>query len=176
MHFCDRQQLQFVSEHLAEVDIQGTDRGDAFGINIFQIHVRAKGQIDEDRQLVGSVDTAYIERGVRFSIAGTLSFSQNIGERTLLLGHLCQNVIGGSVDDSINRQDSICSQSLFQSLNDRNAAADARLVTDADSGPPRCLMDLGSVSRQQSLVRCNDVFAPGDCGEYEFSSGLIAAD
>ena len=141
MHLCDCEQLQFVSEHLAEVDIERTDRGDALRIDVLQIDMCAESEIHKNRKLVCCIDTADIKRRICLRVAGALRFGQHIGERALLLGHLGQNVVGSSVDDSIDRKDSICSQSLFQSLDDWNAAANARLITDRDSRSSRSLID-----------------------------------
>jgi hypothetical protein len=51
---------------------------------------------------VRRINAAYIERRIGLGITRALRFGQNVIEGTPLVGHLGKNVVGCSVDDSIN--------------------------------------------------------------------------
>src|SRR3954469_23965951 len=83
-------------------------------------------------QLVSRIDSFDIESRIGFRVPGLLRFGKNVRELAFFVRHLGEDVVGSSVDDSIDGQDAIRSQRFFQRLDDGNAAGDAGFESNLD--------------------------------------------
>ena len=76
--------------------------------------------------------TVYIECRISFGEAFRLSFSQCLSKLHAILAHARENVVARAVENAIEVLDLIADQSISQSTDDRNAAANAGFKPQAN--------------------------------------------
>ncbi len=111
---------------------------------------------------------------VRLGKAHFLGFFKHIGKRGAVVGHIAEDIVGGAVHDALDRVDPVGDQPLFHGLDDRDAAADARLEPDFHAGGRGGVEDLFAVDREQGLVGGDHMFAFGDGLEQKGAGGFHA--
>ena len=113
-------------------------------------------QRGEDGQLVGCVVALHIRRGIRFRQAQALRVGEHVGIRRALPAHPAEDVVGRAVDDAHHRSDAVGLQRIVHRADDRDRAADARLVVKARAILARRRHDLLPVRCERHLVGCHD--------------------
>ena len=97
----DRQKLKFVAETMCKLYIKCSHLTDAFGIDLVEIHSGAKTEADQECKLMCSINPFNIKGWISLGIAMLLGFGQYIGKGLPFLVHLGQNVVTGTVEDTV---------------------------------------------------------------------------
>ena len=91
------------------------------------VDLGAEGERRENGELVGRVEAADVESGIRLGVAEPLRLGETDVERQVVGLHPGKDVVAGTVEDAGNAPDRVADQALAQRLDDRDAAADSRL-------------------------------------------------
>jgi len=97
----DRQKLKFVAETMCKLYIKCSHLTDAFGIDLVKIHPGAKTEADQECKLMRSINSFNIKGRISLGIAMLLGFGQYIGKGLPFLVHLGQNVVTGTVENTV---------------------------------------------------------------------------
>jgi len=154
----DRQELDLVTQLLRKFYVFLGDSRYSLAAYTVYLDFLSVGEGKHDGEFVCRVDTLDVESRVGLGKTEALGLLQDLGEGLSFVRHFRQDVVGGSVHYTQDGLDPIRHQALFQRLDDRDGSADARFEADVDVflfGGPEYLV---SVSRQERLVRRNDVF------------------
>ena len=93
-----------------------------------------------------------VKGGIGFRIASLLSLRQHHVKWLASLRHAGENVVGSPIDDAIETEQPIRSQTLRQRPQNRYSAADASLKADIHPRPRSGLIEFFSMYRQQGLI------------------------
>jgi hypothetical protein len=80
-----------------------------------------KGQIRQDRDFVGGIESIHIGRGVCLGVSQFLGVFQNTLVSSAFIGHPREDVVRGAIDDSAHPVDPVPPQGLLERFNDRDA-------------------------------------------------------
>ncbi len=149
----NRQQLDLVAGLTCIGDVAGSDRLDAFGRHIGERHAGVERDRGQDRDLGRGVETVHIGGGIRFGESALLRFRQRARVVETVLGHPREHVVGGSVDDAVDRLDLVAHEAVLERVDDRYAAAHARLEQDVDTLLGGSIHHLAAVCGHERLVR-----------------------
>lgn len=116
------------------------------------------------------------ERRIGLREPARLRLQQRVRELELILLHPRQNVVAGSVEDSGDRIDPVAGQAALQRSDDRDAAADAGLESDAYVMRPRGRKQLAAGFCEQRLVRSDHVMSIPEGPPDKGASRMHAAD
>ena len=126
---------------------------------------------------MGGIAAANIKCRIGFRIAEILCFGQDLGKRRTVLAHLRQDIVGGSVQDSIEALDPITGKAFTQRFDNRNAAGNRGLITNMNAVGIGQLGDFGSVDSEQRLVRGDHMLAGADRLAHQIKrNAVLAAD
>jgi len=124
----DTKVLDSIAEFLGIGHIIAGDPGDALGVSAIKLQRNTERDRGQDGQLVGCINTFYVESRVGLGIAEFLRLGEHVGEVTALVTHF-----GG--------------QSLAQRLDDRDATGNGSLERDHDPLLACCGKNLIAVQR-----------------------------
>src|SRR5262249_45668570 len=124
---CDAEQLDAVAELFGKVDVESRNMPDSFSVNSGEVDRAAETDARQDRQLVRGVDAVDVETRISFGITELLRFSQNLGKFMRALAHCRQDVVRGSVQNTVKALQPVAGQPFAQPLDDRDAAGDRGL-------------------------------------------------
>ena len=153
--FRDAEQLDPETEFVSGGEIGERDQFDALDRDRRRVDLGAEGERSEDREFMRRVKTADVEGRIRFRIAEPLRLGQADLEGQAFGLHPRQNIVAGAVENARDALDRVSGQALAQGLDDRNAAADRRLVIE------RRLMRFGQ-AREPEPVRGEHRLVGGD--------------
>jgi len=125
---------------------------------------------------VGRIDPFHIKGGIGFGISKGLGFLQHVREGTSLVGHLCQYVVGCSVQDPQKALNTVGNEAFFHRSDQRDAAPDTGLETNLNPLFQGSRKNLVAVSSQQGLVGCNHLFSLFNGFKHEAFGWLISPD
>ena len=120
---------------------------------------RAERERGQDRELVGGVEAADVERRIGFGIAEALRFLEAILEGQALQLHARQDVIAGAVEDAVDAADLVAGEAFAQRLHDRDAAGDGGLERERHALLLGELRERHAVLGEQRLVGGDDRLA-----------------
>ena len=172
----NRQQLDAIAQLGRVQDVTLRNLGDPLTPDLFGHDRRAECQRGQDGQLVGRVPRLDVIGGVGLGIAKLLRFAKRVGERSTAFSHARQDVVGGAVNDAHHAGDLVGRKIQLKRANERDAAADAGFVSDADASGGRRGQDGWPMFGHDLLVGGDHVFAALDCLEDQRASWLLAAD
>ena len=161
---------------LGVADVHRLQRGDAFDIGLVELHRYAERDGAHDGGLVGRVHAFDVERGVGLGITQRLRLLQHDAEVQALAAHLAQDEVGGAVDDAGHPVDAVGGEAFAQRLDDGDAAGHRGLEGHDHALGARGGEDLGTVHRQQSLVRRDHMLAGSDGLQHQGLGDAVAAD
>ncbi len=139
-------------------------------------HAGVEGETREDRSLLRGVVALDVRSRVGLRIAEALGVGQRLGEVVAVLVHAVEYVVRGAVDDAEDAADPVAGEAVPQRTDDRDRAADRRLVVQLSTHLLRQIEELWAVIGHQRLVRGDDVGAGLQCLQDERAGGLDAAD
>ena len=123
------------------------------------------------------IETADVERWIGLGVTLRLRLLERLGERQLLLLHLRQDVVAGSVEDAIDAADLIAGERLAHHLDRGNATRHRRLEVERDRILLRDLREFGAVLGEQRLVSGHDMLLGVERGlDGLLRSTVLAAD
>src|SRR5579872_6673567 len=105
----------------------------AFNLHRVGIYLSAERQFGQNFELLRGVVAIDIEGGISFRETFCLRFAKRIVEFNSTFSHARQNVIAGAVQNPAEPLNTISDQSISESANNRNAAANAGFKPEADS-------------------------------------------
>ena len=82
---------------------------------------------------MGRVYALYVKSGVGLRIAETLCFLKRLRKFHPLFGHLCEDIIGGPIYDTVDGQHVVGNKPLAQDLYDRDSTGNRRLEPDLNA-------------------------------------------
>ena len=156
------QQLDAIAQLVRRLEIGQGDRLDALHMDGLQIHRRAEGERGQDRELVGGIEAADVEGGVRLRIAEALGLLEAGLEGEALQLHAGEDVIAGAVENAIDAHDLVARQTLAQGLHDGDAPRHRGLEGQSHMLVFRQLGQSHAMGRQQRLVGGDDRLASGE--------------
>jgi hypothetical protein len=171
----DRQQLDRVPESLGEGDVALGDVGDTFAVDISGDDARVEGDTRKDRCLRRRVEALDIGGRIEFGVTEPLRLGQRLPELQTLLGHARQDEVRRAVDDAHHLVDPLAGERLLQRVDERDAAADRRLVVQVHPGRVGCVEQLLPERGEQLLVGGHDALAVGDRVQEQTSGRLDAS-
>ena len=155
----DGQKLDAVAELPGKINVNRLNPGDSFNTDIGETHLHAVSHGHQDHQLVSRIDALDIIGGIGLGIAFCLGLLKHLGKSHAFIGHLVENIVGCPVHDAHDRENLVGNQTLFQSLDHRDTAADAGLKADFNIFSGRGGKDLHAVLGDQGLVGGNHMLA-----------------
>ena len=108
------------------------DIGDRYAVDPFDFHAReidagSKCDRGQEREFVTGVDSAYVERRIRFQVSQPARFRKDFVVRQPRTFHARQDIVACAVHHANDSADSVRGHALRQRLYDRDAARDRRL-------------------------------------------------
>ena len=148
----DPQKLDPVSKRLRKLDIERGNPPNALRIDIFKIHAASERNRCQDRQLVRCIDAIDIETRIGLGVSQRLSIGKNIVKLTPCLAHRGQDVVTGTVQNTVKTGNPVTREPFPKGLDNRNPPRYSRFVTNRYalclSGQRQC----GSMMGNQRLV------------------------
>ena len=138
------------------------DAGDAFAVDHLERHGGVEGEAREDRGLLRGVVALDIGGGVGLGVAEALRVGEHVGELGTLFVHAVEDVVGRAVDDAHDPLHAVAGERVAQRADDRDGACRGRLVVHLGAHLVGGVEELGTVGREQRLVRRHDVGARVD--------------
>ena len=114
-------------------------------------------------QLVADIIAVDICAWVCLRIAQLLRFLQNILKGCMVALHVIQNIIAGTIENTVNAVNLIDSHRLCQSFNPGNSTSGACFIVNADIVLSCDICELLQISCDYRFVGCNDMLAAFQC-------------
>ena len=155
----DGEQPDGVPQLAGVAEVGRLEAGDPLAVHLVRVDPGVERQRREDRQLVGRVDPLHVVGGIGLGVAEILGLSERRPEVEPGRAHPGDDVVGRAVDDRGDPADVVRQQVQLERPDDRDAAADARLVGDVEPLAGRRRHDRRAVLRHHLLVGRDDVLA-----------------
>ena len=119
------QQFDAIAKLFSVFDIATIEFADAFQIAGRKVHRCTECQCAHDGDFMAGIMTFDIKSGVSFCIAQSLSFFQYVCKRAAFFTHFSKNKVAGTINNTGDTANLVCSQSFTQSLDDRDTAGNS---------------------------------------------------
>ncbi len=155
----DREQLDDEAGLARGDDLLVRDVADSLAVHSLERNRRVEGQAREDRGLLGGVVAADVGGRVGLRVAELGGGGERLLEAVAFAVHAVEDVVGRAVDDAEDAAHPVAREAVAQRSDDRDRAADCRLVVQLGADLLGDREQLGSVGRQERLVAGDDVGA-----------------
>ena len=146
------------AELVRRAHVRLLDLLDAAALDVFERHAGAESDGGEDRHLRRGVGAADVVRRIRFRVAELLRLCERLGIRAAAL-HAREDEVRRPVHDPEHAVHVRDDERLAQHLHDRDRRANRRLEAQLHARGGRDREQLGSVPRDELLVRGDDGLA-----------------
>src|SRR4029077_20400417 len=139
-------------EPVGGMDINGPDVTDAVGGDFGNAQSPFKGHSSQDAELVARVLSIDVECGVRLGEARLLSFCQRFIKFDAPAFHLCEDVVGGAVQNAVHGTQTIARRGFMDNTQNGNTPSDTGFEPDGEVASGRQREEFVAVFGQQILV------------------------
>ena len=122
------------------------------------------------------IEAVDIQRGICFGVTETLCIRQNIGEAQFFPFHTGEDVVAGTIQDTVDAFDAVAHKRFTQTLDDGDTAAHTGFKPEIGTVLFRSLKQFRSELGDQRLVGSDHAFAAVQCVKDEFSGNGGTAD
>src|SRR5215472_11311348 len=172
---CDAKQLDPIAELFGEIDVEPRYVADTLRVDALKVDRAAKADACEDRELVCGVNAVDVKARIGFRVAELLRFGQHFGELVRALAHRRQNVVAGSVQNTIDALQTIAGETLAQTLDYWDPAGDRGFERKECALFLRPYGELRPLVGHQRLVGCDHVLAVNDRGFDDLAGDPVSA-
>ena len=139
-------------------------------------HARVEGNRCEDGDLGRGVEPIDIGRRIGFGKALGLRLGKHLVVRHIVFGHTGEHVVGRAVHDAHHGIDAVRDKRVLHRIDDRDAAAHARLERDLPVRLCGSSHNLFAVGGHERLVGCDHVLAGAQRFQHHVLGNGRAAD
>src|SRR5215472_6180638 len=172
---CDAKQLDPIAELFGEIDVEPRYVADTLRVDALKVDRAAKADACEDRELVCGVNAVDVKARIGFRVAELLRFGQHFGELVRALAHRRQNVVAGSVQNTIDALQTIAGETLAQTLDYWDPAGDRGFERKECALFLRPYGELRPLVGHQRLVGCDHVLAVSYRSFDDFAGDPVSA-
>ena len=127
-----RQKLHAEAHVAGRIKIDGRNVANALAIHVIHGDARLERKRSQDGDFRCGVETVDVSGGIGLGIALGLRLCQGVFVAQTVLVHAREHVVGGAVDDTHDRCDSVGDERMLQRADDGNATANAGTIVNVD--------------------------------------------